>query len=162
MLGRDYANQHCSVAGALGIIGERWTVLIVRDAFLGVRRFEDFQRRLGIARNVLQTRLERLVDEEILRRVPYSKQPPRDEYRLTAKGVDLWPVLVALLAWGDRHVMDAPPMVLEHEGCGGEVDDRRRCVRCKAELEAWDVRARLGPGALRGQASPSAPVAVRR
>lgn len=148
MLGRDYADQHCSIAGTLGIVGERWTILILRDAFLGVRRFDAFQKRLGIARNVLQARLERLVEEGILRRVPYSERPRRFEYRLTAMGVDLWPVVVALLTWGDRHVMEGrAPVVLEHTGCGGQLDDRRRCETCGADLEAWDVTARPGPGA---------------
>lgn len=148
MLGRDYSDQRCSIAATLGIVGERWTILILRDAFLGVRRFDTFQKRLGIARNVLQTRLERLVDEGILRRDAYSERPPRFEYRLTEKGVDLWPVVIALLKWGDRHVMDGvAPVVIEHRDCGGEIDDRRRCTACGAELEARDVTARLGPGA---------------
>src|SRR5918998_127305 len=103
MLRRDYAGQNCSIAGTLELVGERWTLLIVRDAFLGIRRFDDFQRNLGIARNVLQSRLERLVEEGILKREPYQERPPRYEYRLTRKGVDLWPVLVALMGWGDRH-----------------------------------------------------------
>lgn len=148
MLGRDYTDQHCSVAGTLGLIGERWTLVIVRDAFLGVRRFDEFQSRLGIARNVLQARLERLVEEGILRRSRYQERPERFEYRLTAKGVDLWPIVVALMQWGDRHVNpDGPPVVLEHRGCGGALDERRRCSRCGADLEAWDVVPRPGPGA---------------
>src|ERR1700716_1300696 len=96
----DYAGQNCSIASTLELIGERWTLLIVRDAFLGVRRFDDFQGRLGIARNVLQSRLSRLVDEGLLRRVEYQARPQRFEYRLPSKGVDLWPVLVALMKWG--------------------------------------------------------------
>jgi DNA-binding HxlR family transcriptional regulator len=147
MLRADYQGQNCSVARTLELIGERWTLLIVREAFLGTRRFDDYQRKLGIARNVLQVRLQRLVDEDVLRRVPYREHPPRHEYRLTRKGSDLWPILVALLQWGDRHAApDGAPMVLEHRGCGGEIDDRRRCARCGADLDAWDVRARPGPG----------------
>ena len=147
MLRSDYANQNCSIARTLELIGERWTLLIVRDAFMGTRRFEQFQRNLGIARNVLQARLERLVEGGILRRVPYQERPERFEYRLTRQGVDLWPVLVALLNWGDRHGGGAgPPVVLEHRDCGGSVDDRRRCARCGADLEAWDVIPRRGPG----------------
>jgi DNA-binding HxlR family transcriptional regulator len=148
MLRADYEGQNCSIARSLELIGERWTLLIIREAFLGTRRFDDFQRALGVARNVLQTRLERLVDEGILRRVQYQERPARFEYRLTDKGIDLWPVLVALLQWGDRHAApEGPPVVLRHRDCGGELDDRRRCLRCGAELVAQDVVAVAGPGA---------------
>src|ERR1700736_954405 len=99
MLPADYESQNCSIARALELVGERWTILILRDAFLGTRRFDEFQRSLGIARNVLQSRLERLVEAGILRRDPYQERPRRFEYRLTAKGVDLWPVIVAMLKW---------------------------------------------------------------
>jgi DNA-binding HxlR family transcriptional regulator len=147
MLRADYDGQECSIARTLEVIGERWTLLILRETFLGTRRFDDIQRKLGVARNVLQTRLERLVDEGVLRRVPYQERPLRHEYRLTRKGTDLWPVLVALLKWGDRHVAPSgPPMILEHKGCGGQVDDRRRCDRCGADLEVWAVISRAGPG----------------
>jgi DNA-binding HxlR family transcriptional regulator len=147
MLPADYESQNCSIARALELVGERWTLLILRDSFLGTRRFDEFQRGLGIARNVLQSRLERLVEAGILRREPYQERPLRYEYRLTAKGVDLWPVIVALLKWGDRHAAPAgPPTILEHKECGGEIDDRRRCLRCGAELQAWEVAARPGPG----------------
>jgi DNA-binding HxlR family transcriptional regulator len=147
MLRADYQDQNCSIARSLELIGERWTLLILRDAFRGTRRFDDFQRNLGVARNVLQTRLERLLDAGILRRVQYQERPTRHEYRLTDKGLDLWPVLVALLQWGDRYAAPAgPPVVLRHRDCGGELDDRRRCVRCGAELVARDVVAVAGPG----------------
>ena len=146
MLRNDYAGQNCSIASTLELIGERWTLLIVRDAFLGVRRFDDFQRSLGIARNVLQGRLERLVENGILERVRYQERPERFEYRLTEKGIDLWPVMVSLLAWGDRHAApDGPPVVLEHRGCGGRVNDRRICESCAALLGPREVRARRGP-----------------
>jgi len=149
MLGRTYENQTCSVARTLELVGERWTLLIIRDAFLGVRRFGDFAERLGVARNVLQDRLERLVAEGILEKVPYQERPVRHEYRLTDAGRDLWPVLVALLKYGDRHYAPAagPPMLLLHRGCGGEVDDRRVCVRCGEALELGDVELKAGPGA---------------
>src|SRR5437764_10439990 len=126
MLGRAYENQVCSIAGTLELVGERWTLLVLRDAFLGVRRFDDFQRSLGIARNVLQARLQRLVDEGVLERRPYHDHPPRYEYRLTDKGIDLWPIIFTLMRWGDRHLYsDGPPVVLEHRGCGGAPDDHR-------------------------------------
>lgn len=134
----------------LELIGERWTILIVREALLGTRRFDEFQRQLGIARNVLHGRLERLVDAGIFNRAQYQERPPRYEYRLTRKGTELWPVVVALLKWGDRFAApDGPPVTLEHVGCGGEVDDRRRCTVCGADLEPWDVSVRPGPGAHR-------------
>jgi DNA-binding HxlR family transcriptional regulator len=158
MLRRDYENQNCSAAGTLALIGERWTLLIIRNAFLGIRRFDDHQRQLGIARNVLQTRLERLVEEGILRRERYQERPERFEYRLTRKGAELWPVLVALMQWGDRHVYPGgAPLVLTHKDCGGGMDERRRCDRCGADLDAWDVEPSMGPGALPGQTGPRVP-----
>jgi DNA-binding HxlR family transcriptional regulator len=119
MLGSDYGNQNCSIARTLELVGERWTFLVLRDVFLGVRRFDALQRDLGIARNVLSARLERLVGEDVLMKVPYSERPLRYEYRLTDKGLDLWPVVVELLRWGDRYAApDGPPVVIRHKGCG--------------------------------------------
>jgi DNA-binding HxlR family transcriptional regulator len=142
VLKRDYPTQYCPVAATLEAIGERWTLLIVRDVFLGIRRFEEIQRDLGIARNVLQVRLERLVDEGILLRRPYQQRPLRCEYRLTEKGADLWPVLVAMLHWGDRHALEGGrPLLLEHRGCGGELDDRRRCTACGSDVDYTEAIA---------------------
>ena len=142
MLHNTYEGQACSIARALEIIGERWTLLILRDAFLGVRRFDDFQRNLGVARNVLNVRLQRLVDAGLLERRRYQERPERYEYRLTEKGLDLWPSMVALMQWGDRHTTtdDGPPLRLEHRDCGGEITDRRTCAECGAELGVRDVR----------------------
>ena len=135
MLKRDYPNQYCPMAATLEVIGERWTILIVRDIFLGVRRFDDLQRSLGVARNILQTRLERLVEQGIVGKKAYQQHPVRYEYRLTTKGADLWPVLMALLQWGDRYAIDGErPVIVEHKGCGGELDDRRRCRRCGVDV----------------------------
>jgi DNA-binding HxlR family transcriptional regulator len=143
MLKRDYPTQYCSVASTLEIIGERWTILILRDVFLGIRRFEDLQRDLGVARNILQARLERLVEHGVLVKRPYQERPLRHEYRLTEKGADLWPVLVALLHWGDRYALSGDrPMILEHRGCGGELDDRRRCQTCGADVTVTEAIAR--------------------
>ncbi len=115
----------CSVAGTLAVVGEKWSLLVLREAFLGVRRFADFQRMLGAPRAVLTDRLGRLVDEGILRRVPYQDEGERQrhEYRLTRKGVDLYPTLVALMEWGDRHLAgeQGVPMELRHRDCGAPV-----------------------------------------
>src|SRR4051812_47088471 len=142
MLPRAYAGQDCSIASSLEIVGDRWTLLVLRELFLGRRRFDDIQERLGVARNVLTDRLSRLVEEEILERVHYQERPERFEYRLTESGKALWPGLVALLQWGDAHRTDGRrPMVLYHRNCAGEVDDRRRCTQCGAELGPGDVEA---------------------
>jgi DNA-binding HxlR family transcriptional regulator len=149
VLGSEYKDQNCSIARTLELIGERWTILVLRDVFLGMRRFEDIQRDLGVARNVLSTRLDRLVQGGILEKALYQERPPRHEYRLTDKGLDLWPVTVELLRWGDRHTATAagPPVVIRHRGCGGELGDRRVCTRCGTPLGVHDVRAEPGPGA---------------
>ena len=115
MLKREYEGQNCSIARALEVVGERWTLLIIRDAFFGVRRFDEFQERLGIARNVLADRLNRLVDEGILERVRYSERPERFEYRLTRKGRDLVPALVGLRQWGDKYRSERPPTLLRRK-----------------------------------------------
>jgi DNA-binding HxlR family transcriptional regulator len=112
VLKRDYEGQNCSIARALEIVGERWTLLIIRDVFLGLRRFDQLQESLGIARNVLTDRLNRLVQEGILERVPYSERPTRYEYRLTDKGLELNVALTALRQWGDKHLSDRPPRLL--------------------------------------------------
>jgi DNA-binding HxlR family transcriptional regulator len=147
MLRSDYSGQNCSIARTLELVGERWTVLVLREVFLGVRRFGQMQGKLGIARNVLAARLERLVAEGILEKAPYSERPPRHEYRLTEKGLDLWPIVVELLRWGDRYAApNGPPIVLRHKGCGGELGERRACARCGEALAARDVVAEPGPG----------------
>lgn len=132
MLKNTYENQVCSIARSLELIGERWTLLIVRDIFRGLRRFDDIQKDLGIARNVLANRLDRLVDEDILVKRRYQERPPRFEYLLTEKGIDLWPVLVSLVKWGDKHEpgADGPPIVVRHKVCEGEIDDHFTCERC--------------------------------
>jgi DNA-binding HxlR family transcriptional regulator len=112
MLGREYEGQNCSIARALEIVGERWTLLIVRDVFLGLRKFDEIQASLGVARNVLTDRLNRLVAEGILERVRYSERPERFEYRLTSKGRDLNIALTALRQWGDTYLNDKPPRLL--------------------------------------------------
>jgi DNA-binding HxlR family transcriptional regulator len=149
VLRHDYPGQFCSIATALEVVGERWSLLIVRDVMNGSRRFDSLQKGLGIARNVLSARLQRLVEEDILERRAYQESPRRYEYFLTEKGLDLWPALIALLAWGDRHSPpspEGPPMLIVHKVCGGRVGDRGICEECGEVLGARDARALPGPG----------------
>ena len=146
MLKREYEGQNCSIARALEIVGERWTLLIVRDVFLGLRRFDELQESLGIARNVLTDRLNRLVDEEILERVPYSERPPRYEYRLTPKGRELNVALIALRQWGDTYRSDKPPRLLRRKS------DKKPVIaalvpRGTTVLRLDEVETVIGPGA---------------
>jgi DNA-binding HxlR family transcriptional regulator len=147
VLPRTYDNQACSVARALEAIGDRWTLLVIRDLFLGLRRFEHLQRDLGVARNVLTDRLGRLVEEGIVERRLYQERPERYEYRLTAKGLDLWPVMITLMQWGDRHSPDqqGAPAVVVHRNCGGEVDERFNCRRCGEPMDARSAQVRRRP-----------------
>lgn len=164
VLRHDYPGQACSVAKSLEVIGERWSLLIVRDVMNGNRRFSGIQESLGIARNVLSARLQRLVDEDILERRAYQESPPRHEYFLTEKGLDLWPALMALMHWGDRHTPgpEGPPMVVVHKDCGGEVSDRGICESCGQVLTARDAEAAPGPGAAVYDGLPYSPFAARR
>lgn len=143
-------DQPCSIARTVAVLGERWTLVILRQAFQDQRRFEDMQRGLGIARNILADRLHRLVEEGILERRPYQERPPRCEYRLTQKGRDLYPVLLALMQWGDRYTAgDAgPPVVLVHEPCGHETHPELVCSHCGEPIDPRDMRAQAGPGLL--------------
>ncbi len=138
----------CSVARTLEVVGERWSVLILREAFLGVRRFDHIQRDLGIARNILSDRLGKLVAHGILDRRQYSERPARFEYRLTERGRDLYPVVVAMMAWGDKHepAPGGPPVTLEHEPCGHEMTPVLACPHCHVEVTARNVRPHVGPG----------------
>jgi DNA-binding HxlR family transcriptional regulator len=146
----DYSAENCSLMRTLKIVGERWTLLVLREAFLGLRRFDDFQRAIGCARNVLTARLERLVEHEILERVPYREpgMRRRDEYRLTKKGMDLATATIALLQWGDRYVADTagPPVIAVHGACGRPV---RALLACQqhGEVTPYHVRSIAGPGA---------------
>jgi DNA-binding HxlR family transcriptional regulator len=150
VLRRDYPGLDCSVAKALEVIGERWSLLIVRDVMHGHRRFGEMQESLGIARNVLSARLDRLVEEDILERRAYSETPPRYEYFLTQKGLDLWPALIALLNWGDRYSPSpegGPRRLIVHKQCGGTVSERGICESCGKILTARDAKQVPGPGA---------------
>jgi DNA-binding HxlR family transcriptional regulator len=151
MLNREY-DQVCSIARTLEVLGERWTLLVIRDVFNGRRRFDQIQENLGVARNVLSTRLALLVEEGILEKRAYQERPPRYEYFLTDKGLDLWPVMISMLHWGDRHLADptGPPMLVRHKGCGGIVDDRGHCESCGERLTARNAYTEFGPGAPAG------------
>jgi DNA-binding HxlR family transcriptional regulator len=139
----------CSIGRAMEILGERWTFLILRESFYGVRRFSDIQRNLGIARNILSTRLQTLVGAGILERVLYQHEPERYEYRLSEVGKDLYPAIVTLMRWGDRHLQGegegGPPVVLRHNACGHEADPRLVCSHCHEELDPHQVTPERGP-----------------
>jgi DNA-binding HxlR family transcriptional regulator len=144
----SFEDMNCSVAQCLDVVGEWWSLLIVRDSMLGVTKFDDFQARLGISRNILTQRLNRLVDKEILKRVRYSEHPPRSEYRLTAKGRDLWMVITAMRQWGDRWASpNGAPVVMRHDRCGQITTVTPTCADCGEALDARSVSALTGPGA---------------
>jgi len=137
--------DQCSIAATLEIIGDRWTILILRDAFRGVRRFDEIQHDLGIARNVLTDRLTKLVDHGVLTKRKYQDRPARYEYRLTPKGVDLSPALVALMRWGDKHIAgEDAPTVLVHESCGTPLDQTFICWDCDTTVEPSAIRSKPG------------------
>ena len=148
MLGRTYDTQNCSAARTLELVGERWSLMIIRNAlFAGHTRFADFQRRLGVAPNILAARLDGFVAAGLMERRRYSEHPEHYEYLLTGKGRDLAPVIVALTAWGDQHAApNGPPISYEHTTCGGPIRQQIRCDTCAQEIGNTDIRARPGPG----------------
>lgn len=145
----DLADQPCSLARSVAVIGDRWTLMILRDCFLGVRRFEAFQARLGISRTIITERLKLLVDEGVLTRVAYQDRPVRHEYRLTEKGLDLYPVVMAIVTWGDRHYAGqaGAPLLHRHKACGCDFHPVMNCSECHAPVAAREVETRPGPGA---------------
>ncbi len=148
----SYELMNCSIASALDIVGEPWTLLIVRDAFYGVRRFDDFQENLGIARNVLTARLKKLVETGVFRKTAYRQRPLRHEYRLTEKGAALFPVIVGLKQWGDRFGVAArngkPMDLVDREG--HTLDPVLIDAATGQRLDLTNVRAVAGPGAEQG------------
>jgi DNA-binding HxlR family transcriptional regulator len=145
---KSFAGMNCSVAQCLEVVGEWWSLLIVRDAFLGVRRFDQFQERLGISRNILSERLGRLVEAGIFDKVSYCERPLRHEYRLTERGRDLWPVITTMRQWGDKHAApEGPPVQVVHKDCGEVSEAVLVCSECREPVAARDVRALAGPGA---------------
>jgi DNA-binding HxlR family transcriptional regulator len=144
----SFRDVNCSIAQCLEVVGEWWTMLIVRDALFGVSRFDDFQARLGISRNVLNHRLSHLVDHGVLERVPYQDHPPRYDYRLTAKGRDLWHVATAMREWGDRWAApNGPPVEAIHRPCGHTTELVPTCAACGERVEGPDLQPVPGPGA---------------
>jgi DNA-binding HxlR family transcriptional regulator len=147
----DYDSANCAIGAAVAIIGERPTFLVLREAFNGVRRFDDMRRRTGMPRQVLSDRLARLVREDLLRKVPYQDagQRTRHEYRLTSKGMDLYPVLVALMEWGDRHALGSagPQVLLRHRDCGEPVRLQLFCQAGHSLESAREITPVPGPGA---------------
>ena len=146
MLKRDYEGQNCSIARALEVVGDRWTLLIIRDVVVGLRRFDEFLDSLGIASNVLTERLNRLVDEGVLERVPYSERPERFEYRLTNKGRELGVPLLALMQWGDRHLSDKPPRIARRRSDKSPVSVRL-VGKDGSPIAPGDLELLPGPGA---------------
>jgi DNA-binding HxlR family transcriptional regulator len=141
----DYSKERCAIAAALEVVGDPWALLIVRDAFWGVRRFEDWRERLGIARNVLASRLKQLVEHGVFEKRRYNERPPRYEYRLTSKGRDLYPVLMTLTAWGDKHAYAGEaPTRLVHATCGKELRPRIVCSGCGEPVPPQDIRREQG------------------
>ena len=144
----DFGEFHCSIARTVDVVGERWTPMILRDVVLGVTRFDDIQRDLGVARNVLAARLEALVQDGILERKAYQENPVRHDYVLTQKGRELATALLALMAWGDRWADggDGPPVQLVHEACGEHTDPALTCSCCGEPLALDELTAEAGPG----------------
>ena len=149
----DFDTANCNIAAALEVVGEKWTFLVLREVFNGIRRFDDMQRRTGAPRQVLSSRLARLVAEGILRKVPYqeSGQRSRNEYRLTEKGIELYPMIAALLAWGDKYAAapGGPAVELTHRDCGAPVFLQLACSHGHVLGSARDVTPIPGPGARR-------------
>jgi DNA-binding HxlR family transcriptional regulator len=153
VLQRDYPDQVCSIARSLEVVGERWTLLILRDALIGKTRFEEFEESLGIASNTLTNRLKLLGDEGVFERVPDPERPGRRKYVLTDKGRELAPALIVLMKWGDRHYPEpkGPPRLTLHAGCGGNIGPDLRCERCGHRARAGEIELPPGPGAPRAE-----------
>jgi DNA-binding HxlR family transcriptional regulator len=140
----DLSLQSCSIARAVAQVGDEWTIMILREMFLGTRRFDDFLRQTRMSSHLLAGRLKKLEALGVIRREAYSEHPPRSEYRLTAMGRDLWPVIIALKQWGDRWLGDGDaPVQIVHKGCGHLTQPQMTCPDCGQAMEAYDARAEL-------------------
>jgi DNA-binding HxlR family transcriptional regulator len=154
-LGKDYDGQDCSLARALELVGERWTMLVLRDAFYGVRRYSDFLAHLDAPRAVLAERLQALVDAGVLDKKRYQDSPVREEYVLSAAGRELWPALYSLTRWGERHHLDGKPQrTFVHASCGTRLDRAGVCPKCGGAVPPTDVETRP----VRGGGDPDRPV----
>lgn len=144
----DIQDLPCSIARALSIVGDRWTLLILRDCFLGTKRFDRFQKHIGVSRHRLSERLNKLVENEILRKVAYQNNPLRYEYKLTRKGVALYPVLMTLAKWGDDWMSGEAGVPIEyvHQPCGHKMQMTLCCSECHAPIDPKQVLPRIGPG----------------
>jgi DNA-binding HxlR family transcriptional regulator len=149
----DWSVENCTISRTLSVLGEKWTFIVLRDVFLGIRRFDDFIEHTGIGRQVLANRLTALVDAGLLRREAYQEpgERARHEYRLTDKGIDVYPILVALREWGDRYAADAagPPLLTVHRDCGASVSVRLTCADGHDLGSPREVVPRPGPSARR-------------
>ncbi|GAA1584298.1 helix-turn-helix domain-containing protein [Kribbella sancticallisti] len=148
MLGRTYERENCSAARALEVVGERWSLLILRNAmFSGSTRFTEFQRQLGVAPNILSNRLDRFVEAGVMEMRPLPGDNDGHEYVLTRRGMDFQPVIIALTAWGDQYAApQGPPILYEHDGCGGMVHQHLSCEKCDALPQPGQVNVLQGPG----------------
>ena len=160
---KSLEEEPCSVARTVAVIGDRWTLLVLRDCFLRVRRFEDFQASLGVTRHVLADRLRKLVRQGVLRRVPYQVRPKRHEYILTQKGLDLYPIIMSIVHWGDVHMVDerGRPRLYEHKICTKMFDPVMVCSSCGGPLSAKEVHVHLGPGSGDSRNDAGVPAPVR-
>ncbi len=143
---QELSDQHCSVARTLAVIGDRWTLLVLRDLFLGARRFETIRASLGISRTILAERLALLEEEGVVRRKAYQERPVRHEYHLTTKGIDLYPVMMSLVSWGDKYYAGeaGPPIVQHHVRCGHDFHPVLTCSECGEAVSPFETRPRAG------------------
>ena len=144
----DLDKEPCSLARTLSVIGDRWTLIILRECFLGIRRFEEFEERLGISRHVLAGRLKKLVENGVLYKKPYQDGQKREEYRLSEKGMDLYPIIINLVFWGNKYMTDeqGPPIIHVHKHCGMPMTPVTHCSACGEEVRARDVEVKAGAG----------------
>lgn len=143
----ELADQQCSIARSLAVIGDRWTLMILSDFFLGATRFEQLRARLQISRTIIANRLQLLVDEGVLLKKPYQQQPIRYEYKLTSKGRELYPIVMSIVHWGDKHYTDeaGPPILHTHKTCGCDFVPVMTCSECTQPLEPRETSARKRP-----------------